>query len=72
MFPSIETIGLGFAITAVLALIDWYVWRTAPTLPYPLPALSTRPADERSLRPYDDRSSRTDAGDDAADFQEVA
>jgi hypothetical protein len=64
MFPSIETIGLGFAITAVLALIDWYVWRTAPTLPYPLPALSTRP--------YDDRSSRTDAGDDAADFQEVA
>ena len=56
MFPSIETIGLGFAIAAVLALIDWFVWRTAPTLPYPLPARRSRPADD----------------DAAADFQEVA
>lgn len=64
MFPSIETIGLGFAITAALALIDWYVWRTAPTLPHPLPARRSRPDTDRSPRPADD--------DAAADFQEVA
>ena len=64
MFPSIETIGLGFAITVVLALIDWFVWRTAPMLPYPLPARRSPSADDRSPRPADD--------DAEADFQEVA
>ena len=64
MFPSIETIGLGFAITAVLALIDWYVWRTAPTLPFPLLARHSCPDAACSPRLADD--------DAAADFQEVA
>jgi hypothetical protein len=31
-------IALGLLITAVLAVVDWYVWRTAPVLPYPLEA----------------------------------
>jgi hypothetical protein len=38
MVPSITTIALGLLITAALAAIDWYVWRTAPVLPYPLEA----------------------------------
>ena len=36
MVPSTTTIGLGLLITAALAAIDWYVWRTAPVLPHPL------------------------------------
>ena len=36
MFPSIATIAFGAAITVTLAVIDWYVWRTAPVLPHPL------------------------------------
>lgn len=36
MVPSITTLVLGFAITAALAVADWYVWRTAPERPYPL------------------------------------
>ena len=36
MFPSIETVGFGFMIAAVLAILDWYVWRSGPVLPYPL------------------------------------
>jgi hypothetical protein len=35
MIPSITTLVLGFAITVALAVVDWYVWRTAPALPYP-------------------------------------
>ncbi len=38
MFPSSATLGAGVAITAGLAIIDWYVWRAAPVLPYPLKA----------------------------------
>jgi hypothetical protein len=38
MVPSITTIALGLLITAALALVDWYVWRMAPILPYPLQA----------------------------------
>jgi hypothetical protein len=38
MFPSAATIALGAAITLALATIDWYVWRAAPVLPYPLAA----------------------------------
>jgi hypothetical protein len=38
MFPSIATIVFGSVITIALAAIDWYVWRAAPVLPYPLAA----------------------------------
>lgn len=34
--PSITTLVLGFAVMAVLAVADWYLWRTAPEMPYPL------------------------------------
>lgn len=47
MVPSITTIALGLLITAALALVDWYVWRMAPILPYPLEASpAERVADE--------------------------
>jgi hypothetical protein len=38
MFPSSATLALGLVITAVLAVVDWYVWSTVPVLPYPLVA----------------------------------
>jgi hypothetical protein len=38
MVASITMIALGLLITAALAVVDWYVWRTAPVLPYPLEA----------------------------------
>lgn len=56
MFPSSATIGVGMAITAVLAIIDWYVWRTAPVLPYPLTAVDGQKTAEK----------------DATGFKEVA
>jgi hypothetical protein len=46
MFPSIATMALGLVITAVLAVVNWYVWRTAPVLPYPLAASGPRYADD--------------------------
>ena len=46
MFPSSATIALGLAITAALAIIDWFVWRTAPVLPYPLAESRPRSADD--------------------------
>ena len=36
MFPSIATIAIGTMIVAALAVVDWFVWRMAPVLPYPL------------------------------------
>jgi hypothetical protein len=36
MFPSDATIALGLVITAALAIVDWYVWRSGPILPHPL------------------------------------
>ncbi len=36
MFPSIATIAIGTMIIAALAVIDWFVWRMAPVLPYSL------------------------------------
>ncbi len=35
LVPSITTLVLGLAITVGLAVVDWYVWRTTPVLPYP-------------------------------------
>ena len=47
MVASITMIALGLLITAGLAVVDWYVWRTAPVLPYPLEASpGQRAADE--------------------------
>ena len=45
MFPSTATMALGLAITAALAVVDWYVWRTAPVLPYPRVASAPQGAD---------------------------
>ncbi len=56
MFPSIATMALGLVITAVLAVVDWYVWRTGPVLPYPLATSGSRYAGD----------------DEAAAFKEVA
>ncbi|HZO82417.1 MAG TPA: hypothetical protein VFB33_12055 [Candidatus Binataceae bacterium] len=44
--PSLMTLALGFAVTVALAVVDWYVWRTAPVLPYPKAPGGTRYADE--------------------------
>ena len=46
MFPSIATMALGLAITAALAVVDWYVWRTAPVRPYPRVAAEPLGADD--------------------------
>lgn len=45
MFPSSMAIGLGVVIAAALAIVDWYVWRAAPVLPYPLEDSAPRPGD---------------------------
>jgi hypothetical protein len=42
MFPSIATMALRLVIAAVLVAPVWYVWRTAPVLPYPLVASGPR------------------------------
>jgi len=47
MFPSFATKAIGVAVTAVLAAADWYVWRTAPVLPYPLAQSDPRLADDK-------------------------
>jgi hypothetical protein len=47
MFPSIATMALGLAVTAMLLAIDWYVWRTAPRLPYPLTASRPQQLDDQ-------------------------
>lgn len=46
MFPSIETMVIGVVITAALAVLDWYVWRTAPVLPYPITSTEPRRAEQ--------------------------
>ncbi len=56
MFPSIETMVIGVVITAVLAVVDWYLWCVAPVSKYPAAATVTR---------YTER-------DEKADFKEVA
>lgn len=43
MIASITTLILGLAITAILGVMDWYAWRTAPVLPYPLESTGTWP-----------------------------
>ncbi len=42
IFPSITTLILGLAIAALLGFVDWYLWRIAPVLPYPLESTGTR------------------------------
>ena len=44
MFPSIETMVLGAAITIALAVVDWYLWRVAPVSKNPV-ATGTRSAE---------------------------
>ena len=57
IIPSITTLILGSAITALLSLLDWYVWRIAPGRTHALESSGTRPKC---------------AGQDAVDFQKVA
>lgn len=45
MFPSFATMAIGVAITAVLAVVDWYVWRVAPVPPNRLTVSDPRAAD---------------------------
>ena len=45
MFPSIETMVLGIAITTALAVVDWYLWRVTPVSKYPVAATGARYAD---------------------------
>lgn len=47
MFPSTATMAIGVTITAVLALIDWYVWRIVPTRRDPRILYETLRADDR-------------------------
>jgi hypothetical protein len=56
MFPSIETMVIGVVITAVLAVVDWYLWRVASVSKYPAAATGTRYTES----------------DEKADFKEVA
>ncbi len=56
MFPSIETMVLGVVITALLAVVDWYLWRVAPVSKYAVATTGTRYAQS----------------DEKADFKEVA
>ena len=45
MFPSIEPMVIGAAITIALAAVDWYLWRVVPVSKYPVAATGTRYAD---------------------------
>ncbi len=45
MFPSIETMVIGVVITAVLAVVDWYLWRLVPVSKNPVAATGTRSAE---------------------------
>ena len=56
MFPSIETMVIGAAITIALAVVDWYLWRVVPVSEYPVAATGARYAES----------------DEKADFKEVA
>ena len=57
IIPSIATLILGSAITALLSLLDWYVWRIIPARTHAHESSSTRPKC---------------AGQDAVDFKKVA
>lgn len=35
-YPSLMMWVLGGGITAILNLVNWYIWRSMPVLPYPL------------------------------------
>lgn len=48
MVPSITTLVLGSAIVAVLATVDWFVWRMTPVRRYPLSPEGTRFADDEA------------------------
>jgi hypothetical protein len=47
MFPSFATIAIGVTITAALAVVDWYVWRSAPMRQNPRAASETRLAEDK-------------------------
>ena len=57
IIPSITTLILGSAITALLSLLDWYLWRIVPARTHALESSSTRPKC---------------AGQHAVDFKKVA
>jgi len=57
IIPSITTLILGLAITALLSLVDWYVWRRVSARTDALESRGTR---------------QNYAEQDAVDFQKVA
>ena len=52
MFPSIATMALRLVITAALAVVDWYVWRTAPVMPYPRVVADRQGADDKEAKAF--------------------
>ncbi len=52
MVPSITTLVIGLAIAVALAVVDWYVWRTAPVLPYPLAPTGPHFAEEEEAAAF--------------------
>ena len=71
MVPSITTLVLGSAIVAVLAAVDWFVWRMTPVRRYPLSPEGTRFAEDEAtaLRKV---ASRNQTNDRARDRPQIA
>ena len=45
MAPSMLTMVIGLVVTVAAAVVDWYVWRTTPAMPYPMAPSGTHFAD---------------------------
>ncbi len=54
-YPSISTWILGGGAAALLSMINWYLWRFAPVLPYPL-------ADKRARRELESAAGKPERG----------
>lgn len=41
VYPSLTTWVVAGGVTAILSFVNWYLWRFAPVLPYPLTKSAT-------------------------------